>query len=88
MNMGNFILDGDILKVEAKMENVDYFFGVQWKAAEKPYGETWVLKSYANKVTGKKDLSQEKIDHFLTPSMQNGIGIWRIFNSTMMVVLL
>jgi hypothetical protein len=65
MHMKNFILHGDILTVEVKMGDIDYIISVQWKAPEKPYGETWVLKSYANKLTGEKDLSQEKIDEFM-----------------------
>ncbi|ASK64177.1 hypothetical protein CFK37_19500 [Virgibacillus phasianinus] len=65
MDMRNFILHRDILSVEAKINESDYIFGVQWKAPEKPYDETWVLKSYANKLTGEKDLSQEKINGFL-----------------------
>lgn len=38
---------------------------VQWKVPEKPYDETWVLKSYANKLNGEKDLSKEKIQEFM-----------------------
>jgi hypothetical protein len=65
MEMKNFILHGDILSVEVKIDTIDYRFGIQWKAPEKPYGDTWVLKSYANKLTGEKDLSEEKIAMFL-----------------------
>nr|WP_243647034.1 hypothetical protein [Scopulibacillus darangshiensis] len=63
--MKNFILHGDILSVEVKIEDVDYIFGVQWKTPEKPYGETWTLKSYCNKSTGKKDLSKREIEKFM-----------------------
>ncbi|WP_419955177.1 hypothetical protein ACN6MT_06375 [Neobacillus niacini] len=38
---------------------------MQWKVPKKPYGDTWNLKSYANKLTGEKDLSEEKIAGFL-----------------------
>lgn len=65
MEMRNFILHGDILSVEAKINGSDYILGVQWKAPEKPYDETWVLKSYANKLTGEKDLSKDQIKEFL-----------------------
>ena len=40
--------------------------GVQWNAPEKPYGDTWVLKSYSNKENGNKDLSREQINGFLS----------------------
>jgi hypothetical protein len=43
----------------------DYIIGVHWKAPEKPYGDTWVLKSYSNKETGNKDLSKDQINEFL-----------------------
>lgn len=65
MEMRNFILHGDILSVEAKINGRNYILGIQWKAPEKPYDETWVLKSYANKLTGEKDLSKEQIKEFL-----------------------
>jgi hypothetical protein len=35
------------------------------EAPDKPYGETWILQSYANKLTGEKDLSKEQIEEFL-----------------------
>ena len=38
------------------MNENDYIFGVQWKAPEKPYDDTWVLKSYGNKLNGVRDL--------------------------------
>jgi hypothetical protein len=65
MDMRSFILHGDILSVEVSIDGNDYRFGVQWKAPKKPYGDTWKLKSYANKLTGEKDLSEEKIAEFL-----------------------
>ncbi|NMD69389.1 hypothetical protein HHO41_03745 [Bacillus sp. DNRA2] len=65
MDMRSFILHGDILSVEVKINESDYRFGVQWKAPTKPYGDTWVLKSYANVLNGEKDLSEEKIAEFL-----------------------
>ncbi|CAH0346702.1 MULTISPECIES: hypothetical protein [unclassified Bacillus (in: firmicutes)] len=66
MEMRHFILHGDnILSVEVTIDARDYRFGVQWKAPEKPYDETWVLKSYANKLNGEKDLSKEKIQEFM-----------------------
>lgn len=66
MEMRNFVLHGhNILSVEATIDGNDYIFGVQWKAPEKPYDETWILKSYSNKSNGEKDLSKEKIDEFL-----------------------
>jgi hypothetical protein len=65
MEMRNFILHGDILSVEAKINGSDYRLGVQWKVPEKPYDETWVLKSYVNKLTGEKDLSKEQVKEFL-----------------------
>lgn len=63
MQMRNFILHR--LSIEAEIEGNDYIFGVQWKAPEKPYDETWVLKSYVNKLTGNKNLSKEQIEQFL-----------------------
>ncbi|MBM7663544.1 hypothetical protein JOC85_004424 [Bacillus mesophilus] len=65
MDMSSFILHGDILSVEVKINGSEYRFVVQWKAPTKPYGDTWVLKSYANMLTGEKDLSEEKIAEFL-----------------------
>lgn len=65
MDMRSFILHGDILSVEVKINDSDYRFGVQWKVPKKPYGDTWELKSYANVLTGEKDLSKEKIAEFL-----------------------
>ncbi|WP_245680570.1 hypothetical protein [Bacillus marinisedimentorum] len=63
--MRNFILHKDILTVEVTIDQADYLIGVQWKEPEKPFGDTWILKSYANKKTGEKDLSDEKISSFL-----------------------
>lgn len=66
MEMRNLILHRDnILSIEVKIDESDYIFGVQWKAPERPYDDTWVLKSYANKLNGAKDLSKEKIQEFL-----------------------
>ena len=65
MHMRNFILHRDILSVEVEIEGNDYIFGVQWKAPEKPFDDTWVLKSYINKLTGNKDLSKEQVEEFL-----------------------
>ncbi|PMC33884.1 hypothetical protein CJ195_26050 [Bacillus sp. UMB0899] len=65
MDMRNFILHRDILSVEVTIDKKDYIIGVQWKAPEKPYGDTWVLKSYSTKETGNKDLSKEQINEFL-----------------------
>lgn len=66
MEIRNLILHRDnILSIEVKIDESDYRFGVQWKAPEKPYDDTWVLKSYANKLNGTKDLSKEKIQEFL-----------------------
>jgi hypothetical protein len=59
------LLHGDILSVEAKINGSDYILGVQWKEPKKLYDETWVLKSYANKLTGEKDLSKNQIKEFL-----------------------
>ena len=47
-----------------KIDRSDYKVGVQWKAPEKPFGDTCV-KSYANVLTGEKNLSKEKIAEFL-----------------------
>nr|WP_233096645.1 hypothetical protein [Fictibacillus halophilus] len=63
--MKDFILHKEILSVEVKIDGKDYRFGVRWKAPDRPYGETWILQSYANKVTGAKDLSKEQIKGFL-----------------------
>ena len=65
MEMRSFILHRDILSVEVSIDSNDYRFGVQWKAPKKPYDDTWILKSYANKKKKKKDLSEEKIAEFL-----------------------
>jgi hypothetical protein len=65
MEMRDFILHRDILSVEVKIDGSDYRFGMRWKAPEKPYGDTWILQSYANKLTGEKDLSKEQIEEFL-----------------------
>ena len=65
MEMRSFILHRDILSVEVSIDSNDYRFGVQWKAPKKPYDDTWILKSYANKLTGEKDLSEENITEFL-----------------------
>ncbi|MDQ6600820.1 hypothetical protein [Bacillus salipaludis] len=63
--MRSFILHGDILSVEVKIDENEYRFGVRWKAPKKPYGDTWILEYYGNKLTGEKDLSKEKIAEFL-----------------------
>lgn len=65
MEMKNFILHGDILSVEVRIEKNDYIFGIQWKTPKKAYDDTWILKSYSNKLNGEKDLSKEKINAFL-----------------------
>lgn len=65
MEMKNFILHGNILSVEVRIEKKDYIFGIQWKAPETAYADTWVLKSYANKSNGEKDLSKDNIKAFL-----------------------
>ena len=66
MEMRNLVLHGhNILSIEVKIDEKEYIFGVQWKAPEKPYDDTWVLKSYANKLNGAKDLSEERIQEFL-----------------------
>ncbi|WP_404452219.1 hypothetical protein LG329_17965 [Virgibacillus necropolis] len=65
MHMKNFILHGNILIVEVKLNDTDYIIDVQWKEPREPYEETWELKSYSNKSTGAKDLPKEKIDEFL-----------------------
>ncbi len=65
MEMRNFILNKDILTVEVTIDQADYLIGVQWLEPEKPFADTWILKSYANKKTGEKDLSDEKISAFL-----------------------
>jgi hypothetical protein len=65
MEMKDFILHIDILSVEVQIDGKDYRFSVRWKAPDKPYGETWILQTYANKLTGKKDLSKEQIKGFL-----------------------
>lgn len=66
MQMRDFILHGDILSVKVKIDGNDYRFGIQWKTPRKPYGNTWILKYYFNKLTGEKDLSDEKITEFST----------------------
>ena len=66
MEMRNLILQQrDILSIEVRIDDQDYIFGVQWKAPSQPYEDTWILKSYANKLNGAKDLSEEKIKEFL-----------------------
>ena len=35
------------------------------KYLKKPFDDTWILKCYANRMTGEKDLSKEKIAEFL-----------------------
>lgn len=65
MDMKNFELNGDILTVTVTIDGVGYWFSTRWKAPEKPYGDTWFLETYANQLTGKRDLSQEKITEFL-----------------------
>jgi hypothetical protein len=65
MEMRNFILHGDILSVQVIINNTDYTFGVKWKNPEKPYDETWELKSYCKNSTGEKDLTKEQLKEFM-----------------------
>jgi hypothetical protein len=65
MEMRNFILHGDILTFQVKIKDIDYTFSIQWKTPEKPYDETWILKSYCNNLTGEKDLTKEQITEFM-----------------------
>jgi hypothetical protein len=65
LDMRSFILHGDILSIDVKIDNSKYRFGVQWQKPKKPYDDTWILKSYANTLTGEKDLPKDKIVEFL-----------------------
>ncbi|KGK90147.1 hypothetical protein [Clostridium sp. HMP27] len=65
MEMSKFILHGDILSLQARIDGTDYRFGVKWKAPQKPYDETWELKSYCNILTGEKNLTEEQIRTFM-----------------------
>lgn len=65
MEMSKFILQGDILSLQVRIEGVDYRFGVRWKIPQKPYDETWKLESYCNIATGEKNLTQEQIKVFM-----------------------
>ena len=77
MEMRNLILNRDILSIEVKLNENDYIFGVQWKAPEKPYDDTWVLKSYANKLNGVKDLSEDKIQELFLDTI-NAKWNWNV----------
>lgn len=66
MEMRNFILHRDnILSVQVQIGDSDYTFGMKWKNPEKPYDDTWELKSYCNNKTGEKDLTKEQIKEFM-----------------------
>ncbi|ALF10673.1 hypothetical protein [Parageobacillus thermoglucosidasius] len=65
METSKFILHGDILIMNVKIDDVDYTFGIRWKAPKKPYDETWELVSYVKNSTGEKDLSEEQIKKFI-----------------------
>lgn len=65
MEMSKFILRGDILTLQVRIDNEDYRFGVRWKIPEKPYDETWKLESYININTGKSNLKEEQIKLFM-----------------------
>ena len=65
MEMSKFILRGDILTLQVRIDNEDYRFGVRWKIPKKPYDETWELKSYININTGKSNLKEEQIKLFM-----------------------
>ncbi|AKA72030.1 hypothetical protein [Clostridium scatologenes] len=59
MEMKDFILNGDILSLQVKINGDNYRFLVRWKMPQKPYDETWKLEGYINVVTGEKDLTEE-----------------------------
>jgi hypothetical protein len=65
MEFSKFILHGDILSLQVKIDGSDYRIGVKWKDPEKQYDETWELKSYSNILTGEKDLTEEQIKIFM-----------------------
>lgn len=65
MEMKDFILHGNILSLQVEINGIDYRFGVRWKIPQKPYDETWELKSYCNVETGEKDLTKEQIKAFM-----------------------
>ena len=65
MDMSNFILRGDILSLEVRIDGENYRFSVRWSSPKKPYDETWKLISYCNVTTGEKNLSQKQITLFM-----------------------
>ena len=65
MEMSKFILHGETLSLQVRIDGVDYRFGVMWKAPQKPYDETWILKSYCKIETGEKNLTDEQIKVFM-----------------------
>lgn len=79
MEMKNFILNGDILSLQVKIDNSNYRFMVRWKVPKKPYDETWKLEQYINIDTSEKDLTKEKIDKFMDTI--NAKWNWNIPNS-------
>ncbi|AWI06780.1 hypothetical protein [Clostridium drakei] len=65
MEMKDFILNGDILSLQVKINEDNYRFSVRWKVPQKPYDETWKLEGYINVVTGEKDLTEEQVNKFI-----------------------
>ena len=65
MELSKFILHGDILSLQVRINGADYRFGVKWKETQKPYDETWELKSYCNILTGERNLTEAQIKVFM-----------------------
>ena len=65
MNMKNFVLHGNILLLEVRLNEEDYVMNVKWNSPVEQFCDTWSLVSYCKKTTGEKDLSPNEINDFL-----------------------
>lgn len=65
MKLSNLILHNDILLIHAEIRGNDYIFTVRWKLHENKKGGEWLLASYTNNTTGKRDLTEQEIQAFL-----------------------
>ena len=65
MKLSNLILHKDILLIHADIRGNDYIFTVRWKLHVNKKGGEWILTSYTNNTTGKRDLTEQEIQAFL-----------------------
>lgn len=65
MEMSRFILNGDLLSLQVRIDGEDYRILVRWKVPQKPYDETWKLESYCKIANGEKNLSEGQIKSFM-----------------------